>query len=253
MNRRQWLIGGVGSALAGTIWAAGFAKASRVSGPVIDVIGNGDSQLVLIDTERHRLLILSGPPNDRLVDAVSRLLGPFRPRIDAAFATGETLRDTKDSVESQRTVGEWFQLPDGTTAASPRARTLGAVPVRFGLSHEVFCDIHQVLAGSDPQAATWRIDIQRGPARISVAATLETIVASTSHRVDLAIAPIGTLHLAARRGTAGAYALNTERVEPDLPASITMVRIFPRDRARIDLEPERLRLPAWTETGDVVT
>jgi hypothetical protein len=211
VTRRTVVTAGVAGTAVGFMWSGGFAWANKVREPVVDVIGQDESQLALLDTGRERVLILSGPPNDRMLEELPGMLGLFRRRIDLVLATESVFRSQLGTLRSISMIGSTIALPEAAIPASPHADATLTMPVEMRMSNDVTLRCYTHSRSTDNSTTGWRVEVQRGEAAICIAGSLNELAAVPARRFAMAIAPVGTVTLASRKSVAAAFALNTGR------------------------------------------
>ena len=234
--------------LVGGLWTSTFLWAVGVHEPVIEVIGREESQIVLIDTGEHRLLIQSGPFDQHLANELTTLMGTLRRRIDFLLATESSLAAGAISFRDQIEIGQTISLPESGFPASPHAELALSVPTALSLSEDVdirlFPHFRPTVSefGIDPG---WRIEVQRGGQTAAIARNLDDLTAVPCGPFTLAIAPTGSILRAELKSLAAVYALN-ERSLGDGGSASGLTRIFDSDAAQFRLGKDSIRLPAWS-------
>jgi hypothetical protein len=248
VTRRSFLGAGIFGGLTGGVWTSTFLWAASVRNPVIEVIGRAKSQIVLIDSGKHRLLVLSGPFDQRLASDLDTLMGTLRRRIDllisteSAFAAGATL------FQVQFEIGRSVSLPESGSGASPHAEFALSTPAVLTFSDDVEVRLYphfrftSSVIDVDPG---WRIEVQRGTQIAVIAANLDDLTAVPCGPFTLAIAPDGSIPHAERKSLAAVYAVNDTNIDAGVTAS-GLTRIFDSDAARFGLQKDSIRLPSWS-------
>jgi hypothetical protein len=216
--------------------------------PVVEVIGREDSQIVLIDTGRHRILVFSGPLNIELAGNLATMMGMLRRRIDILFAAESAIANSAREVRSQWKIGTTASLPEQELPISPHAELTVHDPVSISLSADVEFRLvphfrsTKNSSGTDPG---WRIEVQRGDQTIAIARSLDDLTAVPCGPFAVAIAPNGSVRLAERKSLAGTYAMNERSIDSNA-TSPQLTRIFEYDVAQFQMKLDSIVVPPWT-------
>lgn len=249
MTRRSLLGAGVAGGLTGGVWTSAFLWAASIRDPVIEVIGREQSQIVLIDSGRHRLLVQSGPFDQFLASDLETLMGTLRRRIDLLISTESALVAGATSFQVQFEVGTTISLPESGTGTSPHAELLLSTPTSLTLSNDVEIRLYphfRSTSGVSGIYPGWRIEVQRGTQVAAIAATLDDLTAIPCGPFTLAIAPDGSIAHAERKSLAAVYAVNDRNIDSGLATS-GLTRVFDSDAARFVLQHDSIRLPSWSK------
>lgn len=252
-SRRTVIFSGIGGLAAGGWWATVFAWFAKVRAPIVEVIGRGESQLVLLDTGPSRLLVIIGTETDGVLENFPRLMGLFRQRIDVLLISESMLAAMSPKMRQRWTFDSVLALPARETGLPPRSDASIRDPIELSLSAAVQlrCIPHYRDAwfGFDaPQS--WRIEIERFGHVIAVAPSIDELASVPSGPFALAIAPSGSIQLASRKTVASSLALNAREIdnqEDEAIEGMTLTRIFNEDVARFEMHQEGIRLPQWAK------
>jgi hypothetical protein len=215
---------------------------------VIEVIGREQSQIVVVDSGRHRLLVQSGPFDQFLASDLETLMGTLRRRIDLLLSTESALVAGSTSFQDHFEIGTSISLPESEPGTSPHAELLLSAPTSLTLSDDIeirlFPHFRSTPVGSDFEPS-WRIEVQRGTQVAAIAANLDDLTAIPCGPFTLAIAPDGSIAHAERKSLAAIYAVNDRNIDAGVAMS-GLTRVFDSDAARFVLQRDSIQLPSWS-------
>jgi hypothetical protein len=235
--------------VAGGAWGAAIQAFTRPRSPRLSVIGDGASQLALLDTGGVRTLVMLGPPTG-LLGGLSMLMTSMRQRIDLVVGTDAALVAAMGDVRSRWNVRHTFAIPDGSPVPYLDATTTrvsadldvdvaatGLLSLRVSTRDTwrtevpgwrlwaAMWEAHDYRVALAPDAQSARILVQPGPALI--------VVPQAEPDALLAAVP------------ASALAINRDNDPPVPPDGVHLVRIYPSDVAEFGLGAAGVTLPSW--------
>jgi hypothetical protein len=82
LGRRSLLATTLAGSLVGGIWGTGFARLIQGTDPRLSILGDDGWQVALLTAGRQRVLMCTGEFTESPVEAIDRVLGTMRPRVD---------------------------------------------------------------------------------------------------------------------------------------------------------------------------
>lgn len=234
MNRRESLIAGALGAATGVVWAGGLGLLLNRHEPTLEVIGQGDALLALLDTGTFRALVVVG---DDLSDRMSSLLGVFRRRIDLLAGSQQGVATIRAKRSTGVRIGRTLVLdvPTGITGPMSETSPTGPAALRATLPDGMTLEFRTHVRGAWQKDATvsqsWTITISRNGHRCVLAPTLEVILDHAAPSPSVAVAPGEDYEVQRDMLRRSIVAVNETQLTAS-PASgdeVTALRIFPRD------------------------
>jgi hypothetical protein len=243
-NRRTLILSAVAGVIAGGAWGAAIQALAKPSTPTLSIIGKGETQVILLDTTRLRVLILCGTPDEELRAQIPALLTMLRQRIDILVGTSAALDALGHEFWQRWRVSHSFVLADGVTAGQDTStQTWITQAVGAELGDGVSIDFS--LTTRDEWEATmeprslWAVTVRAGSSLVTLAPDMDSALVLSAPRSTL----VATLLPAS-------IAVNSE---DDLtwptedPSGAVLVRIYPEDISRFELRDDGIALPTWAE------
>lgn len=254
-SRRDLIATVTGGALLGALWGAAFPIVATERRPTVSVVGHQNAQVILIDSSSARVLMLSGEPDDELLEALPAIMTVFRQRVDLLVAPPRTLADRGIALRQRWRIRHAISLGKGHV---PPPSALSTTSVQDTL--EVSLDEETRLLLRIGYRDNWRADVvgtgtslwcatlDTPAGRITIAPDVPSIAAIGPPTSVLMIVPDAPApEILARSPAAGLavnYDSNSLRTPPAPGPALT--RIYPRDVARIVIAGDHLELPEWT-------
>lgn len=263
MNRRTLIGSAIGGAGLGTAWASGLSFAVSRRDPTLEVIGGDDAQVVLLDAQHFRTMILIGYPSRDLQSGIASLMGVFRRRIDLLTGSRAGVNALGKTFVNRYNVARTLGLEDAFAPLDTNhARREVPSELQAALPAGVDLRIRTTTTQAwDRQAAerrSWLIEIRRGTAVCCAGPDLDEVAMHAPPDSALALAPVGSLSFSSHKLPGPAIAINADSIqESDLgslahDSSAYLVRIHPQDTAVFTLTDAGIRLPTWAEHRSIV-
>lgn len=240
LTRRTFLFSALAGGTIGAGWSGALVYSQRVHSPRIDVIGDRETQLVLLDTGGHRMLFALGPPSDWLAENLSAMIGPFRRTIDLVVSDGEGIAGLRSSNSISLDARSWLAIGTDQYTASPYGDRTISEPMRIDLSASVSVVIDPYIGPS-----SWIATCQRGNSIVALAPRVEAL-AYCRTRPLVGISPTGNLRLALRQRIADTLVCNAALLD-EQAQEVPWLRTYADEPARIDVGSDRITMPAWLE------
>ncbi|MGC4191902.1 MAG: hypothetical protein QM589_12190 [Thermomicrobiales bacterium] len=238
MNRREAIVAGVVGAATGTLWAGGFGLVLNRHNPTLEVIGQRDDLLALLDTGSVRALFVVG---EGMSDQLGSLLGIFRRRVDlvagskAGIATLQSRHPTRLRQASTFILDE----PVGITFAPSSTSTTGPAVLRTELPGAMTIEFATHTHGAWRQDASvsqrWTIAISRNGHCCAVAPLLDDLAAHGLPGMAVGLAGNGNLDRLWDMLRVPLVAMNANHI-PTSDAGVQpakTIRIFAHDPIRL--------------------
>lgn len=258
VNRRNLVATIAGGAVLGGLWGAAFPALATERRPTVAVVGEGNAQIVLVDSGAARALILAGEPEDTLFEELPAMMTMFRQRIDLLIGAGPTLRAHAGRLASRWRTSHALMMSSGADAPSlPIAHTVVSETVRFRLSATMRGAVHighrNEWRAGEPERDTplWAIRIADGPASITIAPNVASYAATAPEPATVLISPHApaTALLAISPVSAMAINYDSHTIDPPAENGPALTRIYPHDVARFVFEDDGVQLPEWSMPG----
>lgn len=258
INRRELTSTIAGGALLGAIWGATFPILATERRPTLAVVGKGQTQLALLDSGQARALILSGEPDDDLLERLPAVMTAFRQRIDVIIGGSPMLMARTAELARRWRIRHAIvisgsrdapSLPISSTVVSDaRHLTLGTdmtLTLTIGHRHE------WRSVTTSRSVPLWSINIEAHGGRVAITPDVTSFAAVPPERASLLVAPDMPGHELFARSPATAVAVNYDSSTINPPPEGTLVtRVYPRDISRFVFGETGLELPSWT-VGDL--
>lgn len=262
VNRRNLVATIAGGALLGGLWGAAFPALATERRPTVSVVGEDNSQVVLVDSGTARALILAGEPEESLFEELPAMMTVFRQRIDLLIGGGPAIQSHVARLASRWRIRHALVMSTGVDAPSlPIASTVVSEAVDVELSTTVRGSVHighrnEWMAGA-PAAQTplWAIRIASGRASITIAPDVRSYAAIAPAPASVLVAPHAPSTALLAVSPVGAMAVNYDSHTIDPPAlnGPVLTRVYPRDVARLVFDDDGIALPEWSRPGAAST
>lgn len=258
-SRRDLIATITGGAFLGAIWGAAFPIVATERRPTIAVVGHHHAQIALIDTSSARVLVMSGEPDDDLLDTLPAMLTVFRQRIDLIVASPEVLTQHAPKLRDRWRIRHAIALA-GTSAQVPMAMPTtvvdSGVDVRLDDATNMMVRMgHRRgwIAGTGASSsALWCLTLDTSAGNIAVVPNVASVAAIGPPPATLLIAPDAPAPELQGISPAAALAVNYDsdsiRTMPGNGPALT--RIYPVDVARFVIGEGGIELPEWTKVFD---
>ncbi len=257
VTSRRSLIAGAGlGLLAGGAWVAGLRAVATPSRPRLAVIGTGVAQIALLDTSGARVLIMSGIPDDQLLEQVPALMTLFRQRVDILIGSPMTLDTVGRAFRDRWNVS--IIAPVGTSSLA-RPRAPHEHPISSTTDLELADDVsirvkvtpRNGWTNSDTGTSLWIAELATPTYRIVIAPDAGSLRVLAEPGPVLACIPEGNAAAIYRQVRPASIAMNDSsngvELRNDDPRP-TIVRTYPADIAVFDFQANGLSMPSWAET-----
>lgn len=252
-SRRDLIATVTGGALLGALWGAAFPIVATERRPTIAVVGHRNAQVILIDVSSARVLLLSGEPDDEVLEVLPAMMTVFRQRIDVLIATPQVLGQHAMSFRKRWRVRHAIALGHGPRpSAIPTTFVTDALDVSLDDDALMLLRIgHRSRWQTDtvPQSSDlWCATLQTPAGNVTIAPDVTSISAVGPEASTLMIVPDAPAPEILAVSPASALALNydSDSIRTAPPSAHALLRVYPRDVARIVIGKEGLELPEWT-------
>lgn len=254
-SRRDLIATVAGGTLLGALWGAAFPIVATERRPTISVVGHHRAQVALLDTSSSRVLLLSGEPDDKLLESLPAIMTMFRQRIDLIVATTSVLSHHAATLGRRwrirhalalegRSADIALSLPTSVVEDGIDARLDEHTHLRIRMGHRL--EWMSALPGQE--SPLWCVTMETRAGNVVMVPDIGSFAAIGPPAATLLIAPDAPATELIRISPASAMAVNydsdTIRTSPsDGPA---LTRIYPTDVARFVIDDGQLVLPEWT-------
>jgi hypothetical protein len=255
LGRRALLATTLAGSLVGGIWGTGFARLIQGANPRLSILGDDSWQVALLTAARQRVLLCIGEFTESPVEAIDRVLGSMRPRIDIVLLSRSAAALLGGALARTRHVSVSIVL-DGTGSVEGRS-TPG--PQRISGSGFTI-DVVPLTEGTAVETSSWLVNLDLGGPVATFGPNLETILEQAPSTTAVAVSPVGDLNSFHRRWPSRTVVINADSARDyiALPAETEafqagsaagfLVRTFPRDVARFEAPGGTLSLPRWAQS-----
>ncbi len=250
--------------MGGALLGAGFAIADkRLAHPVVAVVGRSSTQAVLIRTSSVRILVMLGPWDERLFDALLPVLGWSDRHVDLVICAIDNSAIAMAWAERQTDVRAVTSVVgDSPGESAIPAQQLIAATMSAEIATDVSLTIEPAFDYLGPEGTVvrspWTARIRRGDLSLLLADQVEGLNLPAFHP-DLSLLVVPEISPASLLSGATDYAIatnvkrwmgsQTESIDRKASTGIHIVRTFPSDPAIFELTQTGLRMPSWTEVA----
>jgi hypothetical protein len=255
MNRRDLVTTIAVGALIGGVWGAAFPAVASESRPSVAVVGEGKSQIVLIDSTDVRALLLVGSPNPSLMECLPAMMTLFRQRVDLVIGSRSMLEAEAMALRDRWSLSHAISLQ---TALEPVALAMPATVVTDSLAIDLGAGLNLTVRighrdewrTGHPQRTEplWSVELMHAGGTIAIAPDVPSLEATGTGASSMLLMPEAPRHSVLRIHPTSALAVNydSELSEDTVTDGMALTRIYPEDIARFVLTEDELQLPPWT-------